>query len=39
MAATPISRSCPIRSIAVHLLDTAGQLLRVLGLQAEVRVL
>ena len=39
MAATPLSRSCQIRIISVHLLDAAGQLLRVLGPQAEVRVL
>jgi hypothetical protein len=25
MAATPLSRSCPIRIISVHLLDAAGQ--------------
>ncbi len=30
MAATPLSRTCPIRVISVHLLDAAGQLLRVL---------
>ncbi|HHG2225187.1 hypothetical protein [Synechococcus sp. WH 5701] len=35
MAATPLSRSCPIRIISVHLLDAAGQLLRVLFLDRE----
>ena len=35
MAATPHSRSCPIRLISVHLLDAAGQLLRVLFLDRE----
>ena len=35
MAATPFSRSCPIRIISVHLLDAAGQLLRVLFLDRE----
>jgi hypothetical protein len=30
MAATPLSPTCPIRVISVHLLDAAGQLLRVL---------
>jgi tRNA(fMet)-specific endonuclease VapC len=31
MAATPLSHSCPIRIISVHLLDAAGQLLRPCG--------
>ena len=35
MAATPLSRSCPIRIISVHLLDAAGQLLRVLFLDRD----
>jgi hypothetical protein len=35
MAATPLSRSCPIRIISVHPLDAAGQLLRVLFLDRE----
>jgi hypothetical protein len=35
MAATPLSHSCPIRIISVHLLDAAGQLLRVLFLDRE----
>lgn len=35
MAATPLSRTCPIRIISVHLLDAAGQLLRVLFLDRE----
>ena len=35
MAATPLSRSCPIRIISVHLLDAAGRLLRVLFLDRE----
>ena len=35
MAAIPLSRSCPIRIISVHLLDGAGQLLRVLFLDHE----
>ncbi len=35
MAATPLSRSCPIRFISVHLLDAAGRLLRVLFLDRE----
>ena len=43
MAATPLTRSCPIRIISVHLLDAAGfreavaagQLLRVLFLDRE----
>ena len=35
MAATPLSRSCPIRIISVHLLDAADQLLRVLFLDRE----
>jgi hypothetical protein len=35
MAATPLSRTCPIRVISVHLLDAAGQLLRVLFLDRE----
>jgi DNA repair protein SbcC/Rad50 len=30
MAAIPLSRTCTIRIISVHLLDTAGRLLRVL---------
>lgn len=32
MAATPLSRSCSIRIISVHLLDATGQRLRVLFL-------
>ena len=32
MAATLLVRACPIRIISVHLLDAAGQLLRVLFL-------
>jgi hypothetical protein len=35
MAATPIYRSSPIRFISVHLLDAAGQLMRVLFLDCE----
>jgi hypothetical protein len=35
MAATPLSRSCPIRIISVYLLVTAGLLLRVLFLDRE----
>lgn len=35
MAATPVSRACPIRIVSVHLLDAAGQLLRVLFLDRE----
>jgi hypothetical protein len=35
---TPLSRSCPIRIISVHLLDAAGQLLRVLFLDREGRI-
>ncbi|MCX5969741.1 MAG: hypothetical protein NTV57_19335 [Cyanobacteria bacterium] len=35
MAATPLSRSCPIRIISVHLFDAADQLLRVLFLDRE----
>jgi hypothetical protein len=35
MDAAPLSRSCPIRIISVHLLDAAGQLLRVLFLDRE----
>ena len=35
MAATPLSRTCPIRIITVHLLDADGQLLRVLFLDRE----
>ena len=35
MAATPLSRTCPIRIISVHLLDAAGRLLRVLFLDRE----
>jgi hypothetical protein len=35
MAATPLVRACPIRIISVHLLDAAGQLLRVLFLDRE----
>jgi hypothetical protein len=35
MAVTPLSRSCPLRIISVHLLDAAGQLLRVLFLDRE----
>jgi hypothetical protein len=35
MAATPLSRTCPIRIDSVHLLDAAGRLLRVLFLDRE----
>ena len=35
MAATPLSSTCPIRIISVHLLDATGQLLRVLFLDRE----
>jgi hypothetical protein len=35
MAATPYSRSCPIRIISVHLFDAAGRLLQVLFLDRE----
>jgi len=35
MATTPLSRSCPIRIISVHLLGAAGELLRVLFLDHE----
>jgi hypothetical protein len=35
MPVTPLSRSCPIRIISVHLLDAAGHLLRVLFLDRE----
>jgi hypothetical protein len=35
MAVTPLSSTCPIRIISVHLLDTAGRLLRVLFLDRE----
>ncbi len=35
MAITPLVRACPIRIISVHLLDAAGQLLRVLFLDRE----
>jgi hypothetical protein len=35
MAATPFSRTCSIRIVSVHLLDAAGQLLRVLFLDRE----
>ncbi len=35
MAASPLSRTCPIRIISVHLLDAAGRLLRVLFLDRE----
>ena len=35
MATTPLVRACPIRIISVHLLDAAGQLLRVLFLDRE----
>jgi hypothetical protein len=35
MAATTFSRECPIRIVSVHLLDSAGQLLRVLFLDRE----
>jgi hypothetical protein len=38
MAATPLSRPCPIRIISVHLLDDAGQLLRVLFLDRESHI-
>jgi len=39
MAATPLSRSCPIRIISVHLLGAAGQLLRVLFLDRERHII
>jgi len=35
MAATPLSRTCPIRIISVHLLGATGELLRVLFLDRE----
>ena len=35
MAATSLFRSCSIRIVSVHLLDAAGQLLRVLFLDRE----
>jgi hypothetical protein len=35
MAATHLSRTCPIRIISVQLLDAAGQILRVLFLDRE----
>ena len=35
MAATPLSRTCPIRIVSVHLLDAAGWLLRVLFLDRK----
>ncbi len=35
MAVTPLSRTCPIRVISVHLLGSAGELLRVLFLDRE----
>ena len=35
MAATPLSSTCPIRIVSVHLLDAAGRLLRVLFLDRE----
>ena len=35
MAANPLSRTCPIRIVSVHLLDAAGRLLRVLFLDRE----
>jgi hypothetical protein len=35
MAATLLSRTCPIRIVSVHLLDAAGRLLRVLFLDRE----
>jgi hypothetical protein len=35
MAATPLSRTCPIRIVSVHLLGAAGELLRVLFLDRE----
>ena len=38
MAATPRSCSCSIRIISVHLLDAAGQLLRVLFLDRESHI-
>ncbi len=34
----PIERQCPIRLVSVHLLGTAGQLLRVLFLDRESRI-
>jgi len=38
MAATPLSRTCPIRIVSVHLLGAAGELLRVLFLDREGRI-
>jgi hypothetical protein len=38
MAATPLSRTCPIRIISVHLLGAAGELLRVLFLDREGQI-
>jgi hypothetical protein len=35
MAVSPLVRACPIRIISVHLLDSAGQHLRVLFLDRE----
>ena len=35
MATTPLSSTCQIHIISVHLLDTAGRLLRVLFLDRE----
>jgi hypothetical protein len=38
MAATPFSRTCPIRIISVHLLGAAGELLRVLFLDRKGQI-
>jgi hypothetical protein len=38
MAATPLSCTCPIRIVSLHLLDAAGRLLRVLFLDREGRI-
>jgi hypothetical protein len=35
MAATHVSRACPIRIVSVRLLDAAGQMLRVLFLNCQ----
>jgi hypothetical protein len=35
MAATPLSRTCPIRIISVHLIGAVGELLRVLFFDRE----
>ncbi len=38
MAATPLSSTCPIRIILVHLLGAAGELLQVLILDREGQI-